>query len=155
VPETVPSPSTPAVAELPAPGRTTVDPAAPKEKSVVAAPAAKHSGPRPSNKAAVVAAVPPLEGVAIIPPKLIKSMRAIASPNALQYFDAANTATVTLDAVVDSSGHVNAMKVLSGPASLRGAALDALREYRYKPATQGGKPVAAHVTVTIKFLFEP
>jgi TonB family protein len=148
-------PSTPAVAELPAPGRTAVDPAAPKEKSVVAAPAAKHSGPRPSNKAAVVAAVPPLEGVAIIPPKLIKSMRAIASPNALQYFDAANTATVTLDAVVDSSGHVNAMKVLSGPASLRGAALDALREYRYKPATQGGKPVAAHVTVTIKFLFEP
>ena len=33
--------------------------------------------------------------------------------------------------------------------------MDALKQYRYKPATQGGKPVAAHVTVTIKFLFEP
>jgi protein TonB len=73
----------------------------------------------------------------------------------LQYFDTSNTATVTLDAVVDSSGHVNSMKVLSGPASLRGPAMEALKQYRYKPATQRGKRVAAHVTVTIKFLFEP
>jgi TonB family protein len=95
------------------------------------------------------------DGAAIIPPKLIKSVRAIASPNALQYFDKGNTATVTLDAAVDSSGHVKSTKVLSGPASLRSAAMDALKQYRYEPAKLRGKPVAAHVTVKVEFLFEP
>jgi TonB family protein len=82
-------------------------------------------------------------------------VRAIASPNALQYFDKGNTVIVTLDAVVDPSGQVGAMKVLSGPASLRGNALDAVKRYRYRPARQMGKPVAAHVTVKVEFLFEP
>jgi outer membrane biosynthesis protein TonB len=86
---------------------------------------------------------------------LIKSVQAVASPNALQYFDKSYTATVTLDALVDSSGHVKSMKALSGPASLRDAAMDALKQYRYVPAMQRGKPVPAHVTATIKFLFEP
>jgi hypothetical protein len=31
----------------------------------------------------------------------------------------------------------------------------ALKQYRYEPATRRGKPVPAHVTVTVKFLFEP
>jgi len=35
------------------------------------------------------------------------------------------------------------------------AAMAALEQYRYEPATIHGKPVPAHVTVTIKFLFEP
>ena len=47
------------------------------------------------------------------------------------------------------------MKVLTGPPSLQNAAMDALKQYQYEPATQRGKPVAAHVTVTVKFLFEP
>jgi hypothetical protein len=46
-------------------------------------------------------------------------------------------------------------KDFSASAPSSGATMDALKQYRYKPATQGGKPVAAHVTVTIKFLFEP
>ena len=33
--------------------------------------------------------------------------------------------------------------------------MDALKQYRYEPATQRGKPVADHITVTIKFWFEP
>jgi TonB family protein len=73
----------------------------------------------------------------------------------LPYFDKTNTAIVTLNALVDSSGHVKSMKVLSGPASLREAAISALKQYRYAPARQLGKPVPAHVTVTINFLFEP
>jgi TonB family protein len=126
-----------------------------QEKSVDAVSFGKRPGTHLSSQTSVVSQARLSEGVAIVPPKLIKSVRAIASPNALQYFDKGNTATVTLDAVVDSSGHVKSMKVLSGPASLRSAAMDALKQYRYEPAKLRGRPVAAHVTVKVEFLFEP
>ena len=34
-------------------------------------------------------------------------------------------------------------------------AMDALKQYEYSPARQGGRPVASKVTVTIKFWFDP
>jgi protein TonB len=149
-------PSKPAKPETPAPADVAMDPGAVPEKSAVtAASAAKRSELRPTIKTTSAAAEPLSQNAAIVPPKLIKSVLAIASPNALQYFDKGNTATVTLDAVVDATGRVKSMKVLSGPASLRGSAMDALKQYRYEPATLRGKPVAARVAVTIKFLFEP
>jgi len=59
-----------------------------------------------------------------------------------------------IDAVIDTEGDVRSMNVLSGPPSLRRPALEALRSYKYEPATQNGKPVPAHVTVKIQFHFE-
>jgi periplasmic protein TonB len=126
-----------------------------QQDSVITSAASKRSVPRSTSDLSADSAAPSSQGVATVPPKLIKSVQAVASPNALQYFDKSYTATVTLDTLVDSSGHVKSMKVLSGPASLRDAAMDALKQYRYAPATQRGKPVPAHVTTTIKFLFEP
>jgi hypothetical protein len=38
---------------------------------------------------------------------------------------------------------------------LRGAALDALKQYQYAAATRGGKGVASDVQVVIKFWFDP
>jgi protein TonB len=104
------------------------------------------------SNTALVSAVSGEDGAATVPPKLIKSVRAIAAPEALQDFA---TGDVKLDAVVDATGRVKSMKAIAGPASLRTPAMDALKEYRYEPARRNGKPVAAHVTVTIKFLFEP
>jgi protein TonB len=123
-----------------------------KEKSVAVASIGKRTVPRPSSTAAPDSAAPSSEEATIVPPRLIKSVRANASPEALRDFARGN---VTLDAVVDPSGHVKTMKVLTGPPSLQNAAMDALKQYQYEPATQRGKPVAAHVTVTVKFLFEP
>lgn len=132
--------------------------------SVVAPAAAKRVVPLSSDKTASASSSQPLSSVspqplpsgsAVVPPKLIKSVRAVASPSALRYFDKGNTVTVTLDALVDVSGAVKSMKVLAGPASLHHAAMDALKQYRYAPARQNGERIAAHVTVTIKFLFEP
>jgi TonB family protein len=128
---------------------------APEERSEGAPATSKHSTPGASLKTAASSAALPSQGAAIVPPKLIKSVRAIASPNALEYFAHDKTATVTVDAVVDATGRVKSMKVLSGPASLRDSAVEALKQYRYEPATLHGKPVDAHVTVPIKFLFEP
>jgi protein TonB len=88
----------------------------------------------------------------IIPPKLIKSVRPIAPSDALRSFVTGN---VTLAALVDKSGHVESMKVLTGPPSFHKAAMTALKQYRYEPARQNGKPVPAHVTVTVPFWFEP
>jgi TonB family protein len=58
---------------------------------------------------------------------------------------------VRVDALVDATGRVSSMKVISGPALLHQAALDSLRQWKYQPATLDGKPVPMHLTVTVQF----
>lgn len=89
--------------------------------------------------------------IAIVPPKLIRSVKAVASLDDLQDFE---TGSVIIEAVVDTSGEVISMNVLSGPPSLRKPAMDAIRGYKYEPATRNGKPVPARVSVKIQFHFE-
>jgi len=107
--------------------------------------------PAAANAASDSAAPSEGEGV-LVPPKLIKSVRPVASMDAVRDFETGN---VVIDALVGTAGEVASMNVLSGPPSLRGAAVEALKKYRYEPATRNGQPVPAHVTVTIRFQFEP
>lgn len=58
---------------------------------------------------------------------------------------------VRIDALIDSNGRVSSMKVISGPTLLHAAAMDALRQWKYQPATLNGNPVPMHLTVTIQF----
>jgi protein TonB len=58
---------------------------------------------------------------------------------------------VKVDALIDAAGHVTTMKIVSGPAMLHQAAMDALRQWKYQPATLDGKAVPMHLTVTIQF----
>ncbi len=58
---------------------------------------------------------------------------------------------VRVDALIDANGRVTTMKVISGPTLLHQAAMDALRQWRYQPASLDGKPVAMHLTVTLQF----
>jgi protein TonB len=58
---------------------------------------------------------------------------------------------VQVDALIDANGRVTTMKVVSGPTLLHQAAMDALKQWRYQPASLDGKPVAMHLTVTIQF----
>jgi protein TonB len=53
--------------------------------------------------------------------------------------------------VVDTTGKVASMKVVSGPPMLRQAALDALRQWRYEPSMLNGEPVSVQMIVTIQF----
>lgn len=87
----------------------------------------------------------------IVPPKLIKSQRAVATLDDLRDFE---TGSVVIDAIVDTDGNVTSPTVLSGPPSLRRPALEAVKYYRYQPAMQNARPIAAHVTVKIQFHFE-
>ena len=58
---------------------------------------------------------------------------------------------VSIDAIVETDGNVSTMKVLSGPAILHRAALDAVKQWHYEPAMLNGKPTASHLTVTVQF----
>lgn len=58
---------------------------------------------------------------------------------------------VVIDALIDATGRVTTMKVISGPALLRQAAKDALHQWRYQPASLDGKAVPMHLTVTLQF----
>ncbi len=58
---------------------------------------------------------------------------------------------VRVDALIDANGRVTTMKVISGPTLLHQAAMDALRQWRYQPATLDGKKVPMHLTVTLQF----
>ncbi len=58
---------------------------------------------------------------------------------------------VRVDALIDANGRVTTMKVVSGPTLLHQAAMDALRLWKYQPATLNGNSVPMHLTVTIQF----
>ena len=58
---------------------------------------------------------------------------------------------VKIDALIGANGHVSATKVISGPALLQQAAMDAVRNWNYQPATLNGQPVSMHLTVTVQF----
>lgn len=58
---------------------------------------------------------------------------------------------VVISASIGLTGNVVSAKVISGPAMLRPAALDALRRWKYQPATLNGQPVAVDISVTIQF----
>lgn len=88
----------------------------------------------------------------VLPAKLVHAVPPVYPPDAMLNYI---TGDVRIEAVVDPKGHIGEMKILVGPAALRQAAMDALKQYEYEPATQGGKSVASKVTVTIKFWFDP
>lgn len=113
--------------------------------------AAQHAVLRPTTKttsAPIVAS--PGDGV-VVPPRLIKSVKAVASLDALRDFETGN---VVIDAVVDTDGEVHFITVIAGPPSLRAPAVAAVKQYRYEPATRNGQPVPEHVHITVRFSFE-
>lgn len=116
----------------------------------IAKPSAVHSLPALPTKV-VNSAPTSASNSSLMPPKLIKSERAVASLEDLRDFE---TGSVVIDAIIDTEGNVTSPKVLSGPPSLRWPALQALKNYKYVPAMENGRPVPAHVTVKIQFHFE-
>jgi hypothetical protein len=107
---------------------------------------------RPAAKAAANPEATSKKENDFVPPKLIQSVQAVASLDAVRDFETGN---VVIDAVVGTSGEVHFISVISGPPSLRDPAVESLKGYKYQPAMRSGQPVPAHVTITIHFLFEP
>ena len=59
--------------------------------------------------------------------------------------------TVVVQALVGTDGRVRDTRVVRSIPMLNGAALEAVRQWRFKPAATSGKPVAAWVSVPIAF----
>lgn len=58
---------------------------------------------------------------------------------------------VILEAVINERGGVERMKVLRSVALLDGAAIEAVKQWRYTPTLLNGTPVPVLLTITIKF----
>jgi TonB family protein len=109
---------------------------------------ALNAGLIAENKQPSAPAAPLAVGGDVKPAKLISSMPPIYPALAKNQHVSGN---VLVDALIDANGRVTTMKVVSGPTLLHQAAMDALKQWRYQPASLDGKPVAMHLTVTLQF----
>jgi protein TonB len=59
--------------------------------------------------------------------------------------------TVVLQATISRSGTIENLRVISGSVMLQQAALNAVREWRYRPYLLNGEPVEVETTVNVVF----
>ncbi|MFI5181390.1 MAG: energy transducer TonB [Thermoanaerobaculia bacterium] len=112
-----------------------------------------------SGEAPVFVAVTPRErftdpsvwmiGGEVTGPKEISRVRAVYPPAS---WKARKSGLVVIEAVIDATGGVTRAEVIHrADPELDEAALSAVRQWRYEPATRDGKPVAVFLTVTMSF----
>ena len=58
---------------------------------------------------------------------------------------------VVLEAVIGTDGHVENLKAVSGPNELQQSALDAVRQWVYKPYLLNGQPVEVMTTINVTY----
>jgi periplasmic protein TonB len=59
--------------------------------------------------------------------------------------------TVVLQATISKTGMIENLRVIDGPAMLRQAALDAVKQWRYRPYLLNGDPVEVETTINVNF----
>ena len=57
----------------------------------------------------------------------------------------------SLHAIISKTGSIANLSVISGPAMLQSSALDAVKQWRYKPYILNGEPTEVDTTVTVNF----
>ena len=124
--------------------KAATDAATAKEKVEAAAMAAKK---REAARAAAKASAVRIGG-SIRPPVKIKDVQPVYPEIAKQ---AKVGGVVVIEATIDSEGKVADTKVVRSAPLLEQAAVDAVRQWEYKPSMQNGKPVPVVMTVTVNF----
>jgi protein TonB len=59
--------------------------------------------------------------------------------------------TVRFAAVINKEGHIDGLKLVSGPAPLVGAASEAVKQWQYQPTLVNGRPVEVETQITVDF----
>jgi len=59
--------------------------------------------------------------------------------------------SVVVEAVISRTGTIESLHVVSGPQMLQNAALDAIREARYRPYQLNGEPTEVQTRITVNF----
>jgi TonB family protein len=60
-------------------------------------------------------------------------------------------AVVVIEALMDEQGNIGRARVMSQPSVLDAAALEAVLQWQFKPATRNGSPIAIVMTTTVNF----
>jgi protein TonB len=104
------------------------------------------NGPAPQVKAAPPKKVNISAGVAV--GMLVQKTMPVYPPIAKA---ARVSGTVVLEATISKTGTIENLKVMSGPAMLQQAAIDAVRSWRYRPYLLNNDPVEVETTVNVIF----
>jgi N-carbamoyl-L-amino-acid hydrolase len=59
--------------------------------------------------------------------------------------------TVRIQVIIEKDGTIHKLQVVSGPAVLQRAALDAVRQWQYQPTLLNGEPVAVQTIIEVTF----
>ncbi len=59
--------------------------------------------------------------------------------------------SVVLQARISEEGNVQDLQVISGPPMLTGAALEAVKQWQFKPHYEAGKAVSTETRITVNF----
>jgi protein TonB len=59
--------------------------------------------------------------------------------------------TVELRAIISKTGTIENLAVLSGHAMLVGAAVEAVKHWRYRPYMLNGEPIEVETEITVNF----
>lgn len=102
--------------------------------------------PPPPPPSAAEAPVRP--GGKIRPPAKLRDVAPVYPPIALA---ARVQGMVFLEAVIDTEGRVQSVRVLRSPPMLDVAAIEAVRQWEYSPTLLDGTPVPVIMTVTVNF----
>jgi TonB family protein len=105
--------------------------------------------PAISQKAPQTEGPPYRVGGEVSRPEVISSTRPVYTELARR---ARVTGIVVVEAIIDEHGDITNARVLKGlPMGLDQAAVDAIKEWTFKPATLGGKPVPVYYVLTVNF----
>ncbi|HWJ56338.1 MAG TPA: M56 family metallopeptidase [Vicinamibacterales bacterium] len=91
-------------------------------------------------------------GGAIAPPRKIVNVAAIYPQEAK---DAKVQGVVVIETLIDESGAVKEAWVLKSVPLLDGAALEAVKQWRFEPTLVNGVPTAVRCTITVNFTLAP
>ena len=61
--------------------------------------------------------------------------------------------SVVMHARIDTAGNIADLEVVSGPEVLRASALEAVKQWTYKPYVLNGRPVDIDTTITVNYSF--
>ena len=96
----------------------------------------------------------------IAPPKTVRVSGGVIAGNLIhqvvpEYPAMAKTArvqgTVVLHAIISKNGTIENLQVISGHPMLQQAAMDAVRQWRYRPYVLNGEPVEVDTTINVNF----
>lgn len=127
-----------------------VDAAPPADNSGDALPSvlASNDGPAAPEVKPVEPSAPARVGGNVLAPRILSSSQPIYPTIAKQ---AHIQGDVVIKTTIDQRGNVTHMEVVSGPAMLRGAAMEALKRWKYAPSMLNGEPISVEMLVTLKF----